>query len=67
MKQQQIWHPLAPKSTTAGSEDGLNDGQLAVVEEKARSTILLNLDDYIITKVVDQATAAESWMKLELL
>ena len=53
LKQQQIWRLLAPKSTTAGSEDGLTDGKLAVMEEKTHSTILLNLDDHIITEVAD--------------
>ena len=47
LKQQLIWRPLASKSTTAGSEDGLTDGQLAVMEEKSHSTILLSLDDHI--------------------
>ena len=65
LKQQQIWRPLASKSITAGSEDGLTDGQLVVIEEKAHSTILLSFDDHIITEVADQATAAELWMKLE--
>ena len=59
LKQQQIWRPLAPKTTTAGSKDGLTDGQLAVMEERAHSTILLSLDDHIITEVADQATTAE--------
>ena len=58
---------MASESTTGGSEDGLTDGQLAVMEEKAHSTILLSLDDHIITEVADQATAAEFWMKLESL
>ena len=67
LKQQQIWLPLAPKTTTAGSEDGLTDGQLAVMEKKAHSTILLSLDDHIITEVADQVTAVELWLKLESL
>ena len=37
------------------------------MKEKAHSTILLSLDDHIITEVADQATAAELWMKLESL
>ena len=37
------------------------------MEEKAHSTILLSLDDRIITEVADQATAAELWMTLESL
>ena len=31
LKQQQIWRPLALWSTTAGSDDGLTDGLLAVM------------------------------------
>ena len=65
LKQQQIWRPLAPKSTTVGLKDGLTDGQLPVMEEKAHSTILLSWDDNIITEVANQATAVELWMKLE--
>ena len=53
LKQQQIWRPLAPKSTTAGLEDGLVDGQLVVMEEKAHSIILLTLDDHFIMEVAD--------------
>ena len=49
------------------SEDGSTNGQLAVMDEKAHSTILLNLDDHIITEVADQDIAAELWMKLESL
>ena len=45
LKQQQIWCPLAPKSTIAWSEDGLTDVQSVVLDKKAHSTILLNLDD----------------------
>ena len=60
LKQQQIWRTLAPKSTTAGSEDGLTDEQLSVMEEKTHSTIFLSLDDHIITEVANQATTAES-------
>ena len=41
LKQQQIWRPLAPKTTTVGSEDELINGQLAIMEEKAQSTIAL--------------------------
>ena len=67
LKQLEIWRPLAPKSTTAVSEYGLTDGQLAIMGEKAHFTILLSLDDHIITEVADQATVAEIWLKLELL
>ena len=67
LKQQQIWRPLASKSITAGSEDGLTDGQLVVIEEKAHSTILLSFDDHIITEVANQPTAVELWLKLESL
>ena len=67
LKQQKIWRPLALKSTTAGSKDGLTDRQLAVMEEKPHSIILLSLDDHIITEVTNQATAAKLWSKLESL
>ena len=53
LKVQQIWRLLALKSTTAGSKDGLTDGQLAVMEEKAHSTILLCFDEHIITEVTN--------------
>ena len=69
LKQLQIWRPLIPKSaaSTSGSGDGWTDEQLVVMEEKAHSTILLSLDDHIITEVADQETAAELWLKLESL
>ena len=59
LKQLQIWRPLIPKSaaSTSGSGDGWTDEQLVVMEEKAHSTILLSLDDHIITEVADQETA----------
>ena len=58
LKQQQIRRSLAPKSTTIPLEDGLTDGQLAVLEGKSHFTILLSFDYHIITKVANQATTA---------
>ena len=37
------------------------------MEEKAHSTILLSLDDHIITEVADQATSVELWKNLQSL
>ena len=37
------------------------------MEGKTHSTILLSLDDHIITEVADQATTAKLWLKLESL
>ena len=55
LKQLQIWRPLIPKSAapTSGSRDGWIDEQLVVIKEKTHSTILLSLDDHIITEVAD--------------
>lgn len=50
-----------------GSEDRLSYRQLVVIEEKARSIILLSLFDHINTEVVDQATTSELWLNLESL
>ena len=69
LKQLQIWRPLIPKSaaSTSGSGNGWTDEQLVKMEEKTHSTILLSLDDHIITEVADQETAAKLWLKLESL
>ncbi|KAL6220070.1 hypothetical protein ACLB2K_007827 [Fragaria x ananassa] len=41
--------------------------EMASLEEKAHSTILLCLADDIITKVAEEETAAGLWLKLESL
>ena len=55
LKQQGMWAPLAKKAGDAESSE------MASLEEKAHSTILLCLADDIITEVADQATAASLW------
>ena len=61
LKQQGMWAPLAKKAGDVESSE------MASLEEKAHSTILLCLADDIITEVTDQATAASLWLKLESL
>ncbi|KAJ4715305.1 Retrovirus-related Pol polyprotein from transposon TNT 1-94 [Melia azedarach] len=59
LKQQGLWAPLARKPadpTTA---------EMAVLEEKAHSTIMLCLADDIITEVAEEETAQGLWVKLE--
>ena len=55
LKHLQIWRLLIPKSatSTSGSRDEWTDEQLLLMEEKAHSTILLSLEDHIITEVAD--------------
>jgi hypothetical protein len=60
LKQQGLWAPLT-KDFASGS------GDVASLEEKAHSTIMLCLADEIITEVSDQETAAKLWLKLESL
>ena len=64
LKQQQIWRSLIPRSaaSTSGSGEGLTDGQLALMEEKAHSTILLSLDDHISTEVANQKMVVKLWL-----
>ena len=61
LKQQGLWAPLARKSA-----DPITD-EMAVLEEKAHSTILLCLADDIITEVAEEETAQGMWVKLESL
>ena len=39
--------------------------EMAILEEKAHSTIMLCLADDVITEVSDEETAAGLWLKLE--
>ena len=50
------WRLLIPKSATSTSRsgDGLTEGQLEAMEEKAHYTILLCLDDNIIMEIAYQ-------------
>ncbi|KAJ4715159.1 Retrovirus-related Pol polyprotein from transposon TNT 1-94 [Melia azedarach] len=59
LKQQGLWAPLARKLA-----DPIT-AEMAVLEEKAHSTIMLCLADDIITKVVEEETAQGLWVKLE--
>lgn len=61
LKQQGLWAPLTTKKT-ADPENA----EMAVLEEKAHSSIMLCLDD-IITEVAEEKTAAGLWLKLESL
>ena len=61
LKQQGMWALLAKKAGDAET------AEMASLEEKAHSTILLCLADDVITEVADQATAASLWLKLESL
>ena len=61
LKQQGLWAPLTMKST-----DSIT-GEITTLEEKAHSTIILCLDDEIITEVVEEENASGLWLKLESL
>ena len=61
LKQQGMWAPLVKKS---GDPE---IAEMASLEEKAHSTILLCLADDIITEVAEEETAAGLWLKLESL
>ncbi|KAL6124038.1 hypothetical protein ACLB2K_076554 [Fragaria x ananassa] len=56
-----MWAPLVKKS---GDPE---IAEMASLEEKAHSTILLCLADDIITEVAEEETAAGLWLKLESL
>jgi transposase InsO family protein len=60
LKQQGLWKPLS-------KEVRADDAELAALEEKAHSTIMLCLADDVITEVADEETAAGLWLKLESL
>ncbi|KAJ4719824.1 Retrovirus-related Pol polyprotein from transposon TNT 1-94 [Melia azedarach] len=59
LKQQGLWAPLARKPV-----DPIT-AEMAVMEEKAHSTIMLCLADDIITEVAEEETAQGLWVKLE--
>ncbi|KAJ4720195.1 Retrovirus-related Pol polyprotein from transposon TNT 1-94 [Melia azedarach] len=59
LKQQGLWAPLARKPA-----DPIT-AEMAVLEEKAHSTIMLCLADDIITEVAEEETAQGLWVKLE--
>ncbi|XP_057248658.1 retrovirus-related Pol polyprotein from transposon TNT 1-94 isoform X1 [Beta vulgaris subsp. vulgaris] len=61
LKQQGLWAPLAKKATDSVT------AEMAVLEEKAHSTIMLCLEDDIITEVAEEETASDLWLKLESL
>ncbi|KAJ4721450.1 Retrovirus-related Pol polyprotein from transposon TNT 1-94 [Melia azedarach] len=59
LKQQGLWAPLARKPADPTTTE------MAVLEEKAHSTIMLCLADDIITEVAEEETAQGLWVKLE--
>ncbi|KAJ4703555.1 Retrovirus-related Pol polyprotein from transposon TNT 1-94 [Melia azedarach] len=59
LKQQGLWAPLARKPA-----DPIT-AEMAVLEEKAHSTIMLCLADDIITEVAEEETAQGMWVKFE--
>lgn len=61
LKQQGQWAPLSKKTTDAET------AEMAVLEEKTHSTIMLCLADDIITEVAEEETASGLWLKLESL
>ncbi|MDV3181192.1 MAG: hypothetical protein Q8830_03180, partial [Candidatus Phytoplasma australasiaticum] len=61
LKQQGLWTSLSKKATDA------ENAEMAVLEEKAHSTIMLCLADDIITKVAEEETTSGLWLKLESL
>ena len=61
MKQQGFWAPLSKDKNTVVTPE------LAILEEKAHSTIMLCLADDVITEVSNEETAAGLWLKLESL
>lgn len=61
LKQQGRRAPLAKKSGDPET------AEMATLEEKAHSTILLCLADFLITEIAEETTAAGLWLKLESL
>ena len=61
LKQQGLWAPLNKKSKDSES------AEMASLEEKAHSTILLCLADDIITEIAEEDIASGLWLKLESL
>ncbi|CAE6218056.1 unnamed protein product [Arabidopsis arenosa] len=62
LKQQGLWAPLSKDSKGKGDA-----AEMAVMEEKAHSTIMLCLEDEVILEVSGETTAANMWKKLETL
>ena len=61
LKQQGFWAPLSK------DKNAVVTPEMAILEEKAHSTIMLCLADDVITEVSDEETAAGLWLKLESL
>ena len=61
LKQQGFWAPLSK------DQNAVVTPEMAILEEKAHSTIMLCLADDVITEVSDEETAAGLWLKLESL
>ena len=61
LKQQGLWAPLSKKATDSVT------AEMAVLEEKTHSTIMVCLEDDIITEVAEEETASGLWLKLESL
>ena len=60
LKQQGLWAPLS-------KDNKVDAAEMATLEEKAHSRIMLCLADDVITEVSDAETAAGLWLKLESL
>ncbi|KAL1191959.1 Retrovirus-related Pol polyprotein from transposon TNT 1-94 [Cardamine amara subsp. amara] len=60
LKQQSLWASLS-------KDKGGDADEMATLEEKAHSTILLCLEDEVIIEVSDETTVAGLWKKLESL
>lgn len=61
LKQQDLWMPFLKLAPNPLPTD------IATMEEKAHSTLLLVLEDHIITEVVEEDIATSLWCKLESL
>lgn len=61
LKQQGLWAPLSKKASDPET------AEMATMEEKAHSTIMLCLADDIITEIAEEETASGLWLKLESL
>ena len=60
-KQQGFWAPLSKEKNVVVTSE------MAILVEKAHSTIMLCLVDDVVTEVSDEETAAGLWLKLESL
>jgi hypothetical protein len=61
LKQQGLWTPLLKPAPNPLPTD------FSTMEEKTHFTLLLALDDHIITEVVEEDTVVVLWCKLESL